>query len=137
MCLMFFFFFSSRRRHTRLQGDWSSDVCSSDLISDKVSYFITDNASYMRAAFSVKFPSESSADSSEAGTGNEDLFEDNTDESVELIDTERLACFAHSLQLAIGDGMKETKSVSAALSKSVAVSNILHRSTLYKVCEYS
>src|SRR5256885_8124235 len=26
-----FFFFSSRRRHTRLQGDWSSDVCSSDL----------------------------------------------------------------------------------------------------------
>src|SRR5256885_3738668 len=31
-CLFFvFFFFSSRRRHTRLQGDWSSDVCSSDL----------------------------------------------------------------------------------------------------------
>src|SRR5256885_17124369 len=24
------FFFSSRRRHTRLQGDWSSDVCSAD-----------------------------------------------------------------------------------------------------------
>src|SRR5256885_4046647 len=30
-CSCFFFFFSSRRRHTRLQGDWSSDVCSSDL----------------------------------------------------------------------------------------------------------
>src|SRR5256885_16577562 len=29
-----FFFFSSRRRHTRLQGDWSSDVCSSDLNMD-------------------------------------------------------------------------------------------------------
>src|SRR5437879_12738945 len=29
MC--FFFFFSSRRRHTRYIGDWSSDVCSSDL----------------------------------------------------------------------------------------------------------
>src|SRR5207248_5093628 len=28
----FFFFFSSRRRHTRSYGDWSSDVCSSDLI---------------------------------------------------------------------------------------------------------
>src|SRR5256885_17248362 len=28
------FFFSSRRRHTRLQGDWSSDVCSSDLQAD-------------------------------------------------------------------------------------------------------
>src|SRR6266705_932981 len=29
--LYFFFFFSSRRRHTRSYGDWSSDVCSSDL----------------------------------------------------------------------------------------------------------
>src|SRR5690348_6019356 len=26
------FFFSSRRRHTRWTGDWSSDVCSSDLL---------------------------------------------------------------------------------------------------------
>src|SRR6266487_4566126 len=29
--VLFFFFFSSRRRHTRWTGDWSSDVCSSDL----------------------------------------------------------------------------------------------------------
>src|SRR3712207_9269273 len=28
----FFFFFSSRRRHTRYWRDWSSDVCSSDLV---------------------------------------------------------------------------------------------------------
>src|SRR5688500_7125170 len=28
------FFFSSRRRHTRLQGDWSSDVCSSDVAEE-------------------------------------------------------------------------------------------------------
>src|SRR6266516_7678933 len=28
---MFFFFFSCRRRHTISYGDWSSDVCSSDL----------------------------------------------------------------------------------------------------------
>src|SRR5256885_5837938 len=31
LCCLCVFFFSSRRRHTRLQGDWSSDVCSSDL----------------------------------------------------------------------------------------------------------
>src|SRR2546422_8717322 len=30
---MCFFFFSSRRRHTRCSRDWSSDVCSSDLVS--------------------------------------------------------------------------------------------------------
>src|SRR2546430_7093781 len=29
-----FFFFSSRRRHTRFDCDWSSDVCSSDLLRD-------------------------------------------------------------------------------------------------------
>src|SRR5256885_12384686 len=34
MCSIFFF--SSRRRHTRLQGDWSSDVCSSDLYFQRV-----------------------------------------------------------------------------------------------------
>src|SRR6266487_6443094 len=33
--LCFVFFFSSRRRHTRWTGDWSSDVCSSDLLRAK------------------------------------------------------------------------------------------------------
>src|SRR6266511_5543116 len=32
MFYCFFFFFSSRRRHTRFSRDWSSDVCSSDLV---------------------------------------------------------------------------------------------------------
>src|SRR5947209_3532244 len=32
ICVYFFFFFSSRRRHTRYWRDWSSDVCSSDLL---------------------------------------------------------------------------------------------------------
>src|SRR5437763_3682736 len=34
-----FFFFSSRRRHTRYIGDWSSDVCSSDLLRRKMSAY--------------------------------------------------------------------------------------------------
>src|SRR2546422_4032615 len=32
ICVRYFFFFSSRRRHTRCSRDWSSDVCSSDLL---------------------------------------------------------------------------------------------------------
>src|SRR5699024_11346137 len=32
LLLTVFFFFSSRRRHTRSKRDWSSDVCSSDLV---------------------------------------------------------------------------------------------------------
>src|SRR5437879_8458021 len=36
MFFCIFFFFSSRRRHTRYIGDWSSDVCSSDLHPAKI-----------------------------------------------------------------------------------------------------
>src|SRR6266446_9538528 len=43
----FFFFFSSRRRHTRLQGDWSSDVCSSDLYGFRE--FLTSGDQVIRA----------------------------------------------------------------------------------------
>src|SRR5699024_11285979 len=38
-CCIFFFFFSSRRRHTRSKRDWSSDVCSSDLVGSYFSGF--------------------------------------------------------------------------------------------------
>src|SRR6266487_2574572 len=43
--LLYFFFFSSRRRHTRWTGDWSSDVCSSDLVFQGTvnNCFISDN----------------------------------------------------------------------------------------------
>src|SRR5438105_13559707 len=34
--MFFFFFFSSRRRHTRSTRDWSSDVCSSDLVGARM-----------------------------------------------------------------------------------------------------
>src|SRR5215211_9463873 len=33
LVILFFFFFSSSRRHTRSLCDWSSDVCSSDLVT--------------------------------------------------------------------------------------------------------
>src|SRR5207248_4838781 len=33
-----YFFFSSRRRHTRSYGDWSSDVCSSDLNQNSINF---------------------------------------------------------------------------------------------------
>src|SRR2546429_4559869 len=35
---LMFFFFSSRRRHTRCSRDWSSDVCSSDLVDNTFSH---------------------------------------------------------------------------------------------------
>src|SRR5688500_20276357 len=49
------FFFSSRRRHTRLQGDWSSDVCSSDLelVPDEV---LKDDRQISAPRFGIQFP---------------------------------------------------------------------------------
>src|SRR6266496_4936695 len=46
MC--FFFFFSSRRRHTRSLRDWSSDVCSSDLLVGALAVrsFVANSPSY-------------------------------------------------------------------------------------------
>src|SRR5690554_6780164 len=41
MMIFVFFFFSSRRRHTRCGRDWSSDVCSSDLLESILSILDT------------------------------------------------------------------------------------------------
>src|SRR5690606_39533433 len=46
--LCFVFFFSSRRRHTRFSRDWSSDVCSSDLIGDVIYAYIVPYATSYR-----------------------------------------------------------------------------------------
>src|SRR6267142_3339522 len=42
-----YFFFSSRRLHTRLTCDWSSDVCSSDLDSERLAVSTT-SPEYLR-----------------------------------------------------------------------------------------
>src|SRR5438876_7166466 len=39
-------FFSSRRRHTRWTGDWSSDVCSSDLAQFRFESYTTPTTLY-------------------------------------------------------------------------------------------
>src|SRR5205814_4977611 len=43
-------FFSSRRRHTRCLSDWSSDVCSSDLVNW---YYFADRSPVLR--FSLRY----------------------------------------------------------------------------------
>src|SRR2546430_14163951 len=48
---VFFFFFSSRRRHTRFDCDWSSDVCSSDLLEMRM---VSDDAAGVDAGASGK-----------------------------------------------------------------------------------
>src|SRR5467141_4900386 len=59
--MIFLFFFSSRRRHTRFKCDWSSDVCSSDLLRRAESTrgsFEADSRSASAARNSLKAQSE-------------------------------------------------------------------------------
>src|SRR5687768_18033098 len=52
---MFFFFFSSRRRHTRCSRDWSSDVCSSDLLFERPAHPLRDGEPNRRAPAESRF----------------------------------------------------------------------------------
>ena len=60
------FFFSSRRRHTRLRRDWSSDVCSSDLVQSRMLSYAVEEAytgllqvkRYPLAALNISIPYE-------------------------------------------------------------------------------
>src|SRR5256884_4794281 len=49
------FFFSSRRRHTRCSRDWSSDVCSSDLVQSRSQQEIVATLGIRRGALHGEF----------------------------------------------------------------------------------
>src|SRR5205807_6947479 len=71
------FFFSSRRRHTRLQGDWSSDVCSSDLgrsITNRRATLPTHARARARAVDELLTQSPSAMRSEERRVGKECAF---------------------------------------------------------------
>ena len=50
------FFFSSRRRHTRWSGDWSSDVCSSDLYQAETKDLAEHNLLLLEEKWGNKYP---------------------------------------------------------------------------------
>src|SRR2546430_6234893 len=50
------FFFSSRRRHTRFDCDWSSDVCSSDLLERVGNGYILSAARFGDTLVAVRLP---------------------------------------------------------------------------------
>jgi len=66
----------------------------------------------------------------------EDALEENSLLEINIIldnvGKERISCFAHSLQLVIGDGLKEARCVGTARSK-ISRITLLHRSTAFKM----
>lgn len=100
-------------------------------ISDKVDFIITDNAANMKKAFKV-IMADHSDDSEDDSEDEEDMVGEQLDTDFLLGSRQRLSCFAHSLQLVIGDGMKEVKVMSRAISKMAKLASLLHSSTVFK-----
>ena len=109
-------------------------------IKQKVDHVITDNAANMRKAMTITFSNiEDNADD-EATIDNEEIWQDvNDEDQQEIFETlnshcrrERLSCFDHTLHLVVGDGLKDTKCVSAALAKSCKLASLLHTSSLFR-----
>ncbi|KAF3845924.1 hypothetical protein F7725_003002 [Dissostichus mawsoni] len=114
-------------------------VCDEYSIKNKIDYIISDNAANMRKAFTVCFPTEQEDEDvdEEDDLDDPELWHDLSLEDQETVDAamakkQRLQCFAHTLQLVVGDGLKETKGTTSSLAKLSKLSSLLHTSTTFK-----
>ena len=82
-------------------------------IVNKFKYVVTDNAANMKRAFTISLEEESGVrdDALDDESIWEDLpiVDDEVQEILRSTVTTRLSCFAHSLQLTVGDGIKVSK----------------------------
>ena len=111
-------------------------ICEEYQMKKKVDHIICDNAANMKKAFSTCFPGQEDEDDDHDDFNiwnNLTVEEQERFENVLSAKSQtRLQCFAHTLQLTIGDGLKDTKIISAALSKASRLSSLLHTSTTFK-----
>lgn len=128
--------------HTGIRiSEQFEEICDKFNVKHKLDYIISDNASNMKKAFTVCFPSTTRAERHESDDEgedddeleNDDLWEDTGETLQEDVDTihsscrqQRLQCFAHSLQLVVRDGLKETKIINCALAKVTKFCSLLH-----------
>lgn len=122
-------------------------LCDDFCIKSKIDYIVCDNAANMRRAFTVCFLANTEEDEHEDSSGEHMVDMDDNDmwEDLEIGDQaeieavlfrncrkQRLQCFAHTLQLVVCDGLKNTKVIRPALSKASRLSTLLHTSCKFK-----
>jgi hypothetical protein len=117
-------------------------------IKHKIMFVLSDNAANMRKAFRLAFPetqetdagSEEDDDSGETDADNSEIWNDLDEQNQSEIEsalnslstTRRLACFAHTEQLVVSDGLKETRSMRSLIAKCSKLSTMLHTSSTFK-----
>ena len=119
-------------------------ICDEYVIKNKLDYILCDNASNIKKAFTVCFPHRDNSEESDASESNDlddgSLWEELSEEAQEDVDLalsrnsrkQRLQCFTHTLQLAVADGLKETKTINLAMSKASKLCTLLHSSCTFK-----
>ncbi len=131
--------------HTgQLIAEELNNIIESHMVRMKLGCIVTDNASNMKKAFQVLSDLQTSLENENANVDvnvmdNEELWndlsreeQDIVDEAIEQHTTERLACYAHSLQLCIKEGLNQLKSATALLAKCSKLANLTHQSSVFR-----
>lgn len=124
-------------------------LLTSSNIRNKVQYIITDNASNMKKALQVLGemvqPNDNDEGVSSTATDDSDVIDDedvwndlseddihDVNNVIDRCSTERLSCYAHTLQLAIKDGLNKMQNATSVLAKSSKLANLVHQSAQFR-----
>ena len=110
------------------------EVVSRTVISLKVYKVVTDNASNVRKAFENLPGFDVEEDTDNGDDKTEDVGSQDSEVDIVQLDEieipQRVACFAHTLQLAINDGLKSCRYISSTISKASRIVNHVRKSTV-------
>ncbi|KAL7379703.1 hypothetical protein ABVT39_004336 [Epinephelus coioides] len=115
-------------------------ICDEYGIRQKLDFVICDNAANMKRAFTVCFPKEQDGEVTDDDNLDdaelwEDLFRgewETVDRMINRGSPKRQQCFAHTLQLTVGDGLKDARLMNSTFAKCSKLSSLLHTSSTFK-----
>ena len=110
----------------------------------QVDFIVTNNAANMKKAFEAKFTVNEEECTvreklAENVGGEQSIWEELDDEDASHVNTllnrssrQCILCFAHSLQLVVGDGLSDTRCINRVIFKLTKFALLLHCSTIFK-----
>jgi hypothetical protein len=103
-------------------------------IGSKIRSIVTDNASNMRRALTVLLDVDDTSTVTAIDVDDPSLWDDDIsiDTSSIIMDCQHLACFAHSLQLVVRDGLATLTVARSMTAKCCKLANLVHQSALFR-----